>query len=1025
MNKGYRVANCAWLCPALAWLACFSCSRLTTAEPEKLIADAFRVRRNLEPRLPGVPYARLAQTRNASASILNPELAEAEAVIRRRLEKDSARPALLALHGRVHLLHSNWDLALESARTVSELDPDRGELDLGIAYLARGLAKQGPRDLQFAVEHLSLVLSRSAGDTVALFNRAIAFEKLFLFGRAEADCEAYLRLDSSSGWAAEVRERLRQLREIRANWRKKLDWWNGSEEAYLRSHSEAPPEIFLDRAITEWLPRLTDPDAQRSSRAREALKLLAAQLSERHKDPWLSEMLAKPGPAEALRGLAAAVHANRTADYDAGLRYAREARRGFDAHSNFAGSARARVEEVYALYRSFRRAQECLKAASAEFVRQARRYPWIEGELLMARAVCSFHHGEFDEAFRGMERALDQVEASGYDTLYLSGLGHRAAFHTMLGNTTAAALNDWRGLELYWRGVYPPNRAYQFYSDLFMSAERERRWRPAYAFALEAVDMAALGSNRLTEAIARSSLGAFALRIGENTTAVQQTELAAGLLGRFSDMPSARAYRLENLIILASAYLSAGNTAGAGKALTASDFQSADSVIAQLALHRTRGLVLEAQQQWKQARDELFTAAAVAGRAIPNIRDDVSRLKWKRESDPVFRALTRIAIDHEGNPEAALALWAWFRSAPLRHEAAALKTPEDLTRLMQARQPMYAAGSVISWAQIDQRLAIWVFDDRGVRFAWSPAPAERLKALCARFSRLCSEPGSNLLTLRKVGLELYQNLFAPVADHLTHGRVLLLEPDAVPGNIAFEALVHPDGRWLGDHFTMVTSPGFSAELALRERRTVLRQSSTALIVGNPAHTAPAPEFYGSLPDAEREAQMVRRYFSSGRFLLGSAATPRAVTASLSQSELFHFAGHARFDGDSASLLLAGEGASLDSKAIEEFGAPCRLAVLAACSTAGPDRDGPWNAESLVQAFWRAGTPLVIASLWDVDSRSTAQLFAGFYTHLVNGENGVESMRRAAAAVRSLPGNAHPFFWAAFHAFGCLPMGPQR
>jgi CHAT domain-containing protein len=137
--------------------------------------------------------------------------------------------------------------------------------------------------------------------------------------------------------------------------------------------------------------------------------------------------------------------------------------------------------------------------------------------------------------------------------------------------------------------------------------------------------------------------------------------------------------------------------------------------------------------------------------------------------------------------------------------------------------------------------------------------------------------------------------------------------------------------------------------------------------------------------------------------------------------LFHFAGHARFDGESARLLLAGTGASLDSKAIEEHGRNCRLAVLSACSTAGPDREGPWNVESLVQSFWRAGTPLVIASRWEVDSNTTARLFAEFYKQLTSGENGAESLRRAAAATRVLPGSTHPYFWAAFHAFGSLPM----
>src|SRR5262249_8858499 len=118
-NNRRQVANHALLCPALALLACFSCSRLTAPEPEKLFANAFRVRRNLELRLPGVPHAKLVQERDTPA--MNPELAEAEAMILRRLETESPPSSLLALQGRVHLLRSRWDLALDSARLVNEL----------------------------------------------------------------------------------------------------------------------------------------------------------------------------------------------------------------------------------------------------------------------------------------------------------------------------------------------------------------------------------------------------------------------------------------------------------------------------------------------------------------------------------------------------------------------------------------------------------------------------------------------------------------------------------------------------------------------------------------------------------------------------------------------------------------------------------------------------------------------------------------------------------------------------------------
>jgi len=151
--------------------------------------------------------------------------------------------------------------------------------------------------------------------------------------------------------------------------------------------------------------------------------------------------------------------------------------------------------------------------------------------------------------------------------------------------------------------------------------------------------------------------------------------------------------------------------------------------------------------------------------------------------------------------------------------------------------------------------------------------------------------------------------------------------------------------------------------------------------------------------------------------MAGAATSRAVVSALPAAELFHFTGHARFDGESGRLALAGEGPLLGAEAIEKSARNCRLAVLSACSTAASERDGPWNVESLVQAFWRAGTPQVIASRWEVDSAVTARLFTEFYKHLLSGENAPESLRSAAAAIRSRPESSHPFFWAAFHLFG--------
>jgi len=538
----------------------------------------------------------------------------AEAAVRRQIETDSALPLPHGQLSRIYLLHSQWESALEEARAAYDADALGEAADLGAAYLARGLAQRRPRDLQWAIEHLSNVLSRNPADPIGLFNRAIALERLFLFHRAEADCQAYLRVDAASGWAEEVRERLSRIQKVLGTWQGKLEWLSGSEDVYLQAGSKAPPEVFLHSASTEWLSDLAGSDSNRARKAHDALTLLAEQLSKRHRDRWLSVLLSNPEPAGGLIALAEAIRANEAGRRGEGLRYARTARQLFEDRSNFAGAARARMEEIYALSRSFQLGT-CLNAAADLVQRvEGHHFPWIEGQLRMEEAVCSFNNGEFKKALERMERALKEIGDSGYETLNLRGLGLQASFRTLLGDTASATVTNWRGLELFWQAIHPPTRAYQFYSDLYLAAEREQRWTSARAFAQEAVDTISLGPNRLMEAMARTRLAAFCLRTGDNSMALEQTQLSAVLLEPFGAMPSAREYKLENQIVLTSAYLAAGETGKAATTLAAIRSESdGNSVLMRLALHRTRGLLHSQEQDWQQAKQEFLIAADIGG----------------------------------------------------------------------------------------------------------------------------------------------------------------------------------------------------------------------------------------------------------------------------------------------------------------------------------------------------------------------------------------------------------------------------
>jgi CHAT domain-containing protein len=74
---------------------------------------------------------------------------------------------------------------------------------------------------------------------------------------------------------------------------------------------------------------------------------------------------------------------------------------------------------------------------------------------------------------------------------------------------------------------------------------------------------------------------------------------------------------------------------------------------------------------------------------------------------------------------------------------------------------------------------------------------------------------------------------------------------------------------------------------------------------------------------------------------------------------------------------------------------------------------------LTRAFLYAGTPTVVASLWNVNDTATAELMKAFYQNLKRGLPKGEALRQAK--LQFLKGKPrsweHPYFWASFVLVG--------
>jgi CHAT domain-containing protein len=166
-------------------------------------------------------------------------------------------------------------------------------------------------------------------------------------------------------------------------------------------------------------------------------------------------------------------------------------------------------------------------------------------------------------------------------------------------------------------------------------------------------------------------------------------------------------------------------------------------------------------------------------------------------------------------------------------------------------------------------------------------------------------------------------------------------------------------------------------------------------------------------------------------LVGEDAREQKIKAEMKNAEVLHLALHYLVDQDSqllSELVLAKEAhaignteGELHAYEIYQLNLPrTKLAVLSGCQT-GIDRnfDGE-GAVSIARPFLAAGVPLVVASLWPVESDSTAELMVQFHKHRkVDHRTTVEALRLAQRDM--LKNNTteyrHPYYWASFVVIG--------
>jgi CHAT domain-containing protein len=283
--------------------------------------------------------------------------------------------------------------------------------------------------------------------------------------------------------------------------------------------------------------------------------------------------------------------------------------------------------------------------------------------------------------------------------------------------------------------------------------------------------------------------------------------------------------------------------------------------------------------------------------------------------------------------------------------------------------------------------------------------------------------------------DLLRQLTLSAVKHLTlvpTGDLATLPWAALPVGAGPELLI--------DRFSIAIAPGLAAFAQAsadgdvvpvepyRVKEAFRFQVESAVVAGNPAYPSGQAVSYPDLPGAALEAKQVASLFKVTA-LLGPLATKANLLAALPAErvlDVLYLATHAVSSSerplDDSYIVLAGQvddaATRWTAREIQQTPLRFNLAVLSACQTGlGQQHDA--GVIGVARAFYLAGVPQTVMSLWNVDDAATLALMSRFAQALSRPEPfaffPAEALRQAMLQTRKT--HPDPAHWASFTTFG--------
>ncbi len=223
--------------------------------------------------------------------------------------------------------------------------------------------------------------------------------------------------------------------------------------------------------------------------------------------------------------------------------------------------------------------------------------------------------------------------------------------------------------------------------------------------------------------------------------------------------------------------------------------------------------------------------------------------------------------------------------------------------------------------------------------------------------------------------------------------------------LSFAALADEKGRYLLEDHALHYVPAGELLSYTATKKPAPQEERRYLLVADPQLPPPAKGelVLPALPGAREEVDSIARLLPRGTatVLQGPRADKQSVTASMGHAAVVHFATHGVTLDDRPldSYLALGLSAEsigdgrLTAEELYAFDLHADLVVLSSCRSGGGKVTGD-GVSALARAFFYAGAPSIIASIWNVPDQPASRLLSAFYASWLQGSSKVDALRTA-------------------------------